>query len=99
MDAITFNNIKNLKVTTKYDATGMPFTTWICYTSRKGGLTMSKKKLLKIAIENQRWDLAAHALVLGAVRAQIEIEEVARKEIKEGNGQEKGSSSRQSKRS
>ncbi|MFC1924821.1 hypothetical protein ACFLXA_05625 [Chloroflexota bacterium] len=32
---------------------------------------MSKPKLLKTAIENQRWDLAAHALVLGAVQTRV----------------------------
>jgi hypothetical protein len=28
-------------------------------------------KLLAIAVRNQRWDLAAHALVLAAVKTQI----------------------------
>ncbi len=32
---------------------------------------MSKPKLLKVAIENRHWDLAAHALVLVAVRTRI----------------------------
>lgn len=27
-------------------------------------------KLLKVAIENQRWDVAAHALVIGMVKAK-----------------------------
>jgi len=29
-------------------------------------------KLLKAAIENQRWEVAAHALVLGMVKAKQE---------------------------
>ncbi len=33
---------------------------------------MSKPKLLKVAIENRHWDLAAHALVLGAVQTKVE---------------------------
>jgi hypothetical protein len=27
-------------------------------------------KLLKVAIENQRWDVAAHALVVGMIKAK-----------------------------
>ena len=39
----------------------------LCYYGRAKGRAM---KLLKAAIENQRWDVAAHALVLGMVKAK-----------------------------
>ena len=32
---------------------------------------MPKPKLLRAAIENQRWDLAAHALVLAAIQTKV----------------------------
>jgi hypothetical protein len=44
-------------------------------------------KLLKVAIENQRWDLAAHVLVLAMVQTKV------------NGGQKKRSSPRKSKRS
>ena len=39
----------------------------LCYYGRVKGEAM---KLLKAAIENQRWDVAAHALVIGMVKAK-----------------------------
>ena len=45
------------------------------------------EKLLKAAIENQRWDVAAHALVLGMVKTKID-----------GNERKKRGSPRKSKR-
>jgi hypothetical protein len=39
--------------------------------------------LLKIAIEKQRWDLAAHVIVLAAARAVNEEVKVNEKETKE----------------
>ena len=39
--------------------------------------------LLKFAIENQRWDLAAHVIVLAAARAVNEEVKVNEKENKE----------------
>lgn len=32
---------------------------------------MSKPKVLRVAIENRHWDLAAHALVLGVIQTKI----------------------------
>ena len=30
-------------------------------------------RLLKVAIENQRWDVAAHALIIGIVKAKQDM--------------------------
>ncbi len=47
-------------------------------------------KILQVAVEHQRWDLAAHAIVLAAARvAREEVNKNGRK-----NQKEKGSSKR-----
>ena len=45
--------------------------------------------LLKFAIENQRWDLAAHVIVLAAARAVNEEVKKNGKEDKEKTGRSK----------
>jgi hypothetical protein len=45
--------------------------------------------LLKLAIENQRWDLAAHVIVLAAARSVFEEVKVNEKENKK-SGRSKG---------
>jgi len=69
MDAYysTTSNIKRQKC---LDACRTCALLWL----RKGGNQLTQK-LLKVAIENQRWDVAAHALVLGMVKAKIDANE------------------------
>ena len=45
-------------------------------------------KLLKVAIENQRWDVAAHALVIGMLKAKQNTAQTA------SNGKKKPSKAR-----
>lgn len=50
-------------------------------------------KLLRLAVETQKWDLAAHVLILGAIRAR------QKQNDKPGSKQEKSQRKAQPKRS